>query len=69
MYWGNVLLKAKLYNCNYVENILKYNQNAKNFYMALYDGSFNVNKCFPLEKPQVFVLMNSHHISLICRVL
>lgn len=32
----------------YVENILKYNQNAKTFYMALYDESFNVNKCFPL---------------------
>ena len=36
----------QLHIVNYVENIglYIYNQNAKNFYMALYEGSLNVNK-------------------------
>lgn len=34
-----------IHHCNYIQNIdLMYNQNAKNFYMALYEGSLNVNK-------------------------
>lgn len=59
MYLNNVLWKAKLHIVNYVENIglYIYNQNAKNFYMALYEGSLNVNKhvfhfvCSPVVLP------------------
>lgn len=37
-----------IHHCNYVEITEMYNQTAKNFYMALYEGSLNVNKTFPL---------------------
>lgn len=35
-----------------------YNQNAKNFYMALYEGSLNVNKhVFHFKNWQIFVVL------------
>lgn len=46
-----------IHHCNYVENIDLYNQNAKNFYMALYGGSLDVNKpVFHVENWQILVL-------------
>lgn len=40
-------LKRKLnyvtHNCNYAENIYMFNQNAKNFYMAIFEALYN--KC------------------------
>lgn len=45
----------------YVENILKYNQNATTFYMALYDESLMLINVFHFKSHKVFVLMKSSH--------